>query len=206
MHNSIDIKKNIGLRLTDARKEAGLSRKDLCDAVNQLAENDGRELFLNEATLKQWEYGNNQINIEWLPYLCAALHCDTGYIFGDYDFRTRSATDIVKETNLSPCSVTRLLEARQDASFISFLNAILESPASDLQKLAQAYNSYIYAKKVIIPVYEKNEAKLTGKRVYVDFIVNDKKSPSRVGIQEIGDYTEFNLLHSFLKVLEVKEK
>lgn len=111
MYNSFEIKKNIGQRLSSAREKEGLSRKLLCDTVNQLAEKDGRESTLNEATLKQWEYGNNQINIEWLPYLCTALRCDVGYVFGDYDCRTRTATDIREETGLSELAVHELLIA-----------------------------------------------------------------------------------------------
>jgi transcriptional regulator with XRE-family HTH domain len=133
MHNSIDIKKNIGQRLTDARKKAELSRKDLCDAVNQLAENDGRAFFLNEATLKQWEYGNNQINIEWLPYLCTALRCDIGYIFGDYECRTRIATDIREETGLSELAVTNLLVAAGGPDEGEMKLPVAESPRDNLR-------------------------------------------------------------------------
>lgn len=138
MHNSVDIKKNIGQRLTDARKKAKLSRKDLCDAVNQLAENDGRELFLNEATLKQWEYGNNQINIEWLPYLCAALHCDIGYIFGDYECRTRIAADISTQTGLSEAAILNL--KKNAYGYWDALNSVLENKTFwQFLKLMQTY-------------------------------------------------------------------
>ncbi len=138
MHNSINIKKNIGQRLTDARKKAALSRKDLCDAVNQLAENDERELFLNEATLKQWEYGNNQINIEWLPYLCAALHCDIGYIFGDYECRTRIAADIRTQTGLSEAAILNL--KKNAYGYWDALNSVLENKTFwQFLKLMQTY-------------------------------------------------------------------
>ena len=109
MHNSKDIKKNIGQRIAAARK-GRFTRQELCDTVNALAVNDGREKTLNEATLKQWEYGNNQINIEWLPYLCAALHCDIGYIFGEYETETREKSDIAEATGLSFDAAALLLK------------------------------------------------------------------------------------------------
>ena len=34
--------------------------------------------------LKQWEYGNNPISLEWIPAICDVLRCDVGYLFGDY--------------------------------------------------------------------------------------------------------------------------
>ena len=138
MHNSLEIKKNIGLRLTAVRKMAGLSRRDLCDAANQLAEKDGRELILNEATLKQWEYGNNQINIEWLPYLCTVLQCDVGYIFGDYECRTRVITDIKAQTALSEDAILNL--EKNVGGYWEALNSVLENETFwQFLKLMQTY-------------------------------------------------------------------
>lgn len=125
MNNSNKVKKTVGWRLSAARKKEGLSRQLLCDTVNQLAEKDGRKSLLHEATLKQWEYGNNPINIEWVPYLCAALHCDTGYIFGEYESRTRKVNDIREQTGLSECAILNL--EKNAGEYWEALNSVLES-------------------------------------------------------------------------------
>ena len=95
MQNSKFVTKKVGGRIKAARKDL-FSRQGLCDVVNRLAADDNRDIALNEATLKQWEYGNNRIDIEWIPYLCRALNCDVGYLIGDYEIRTREATDCLK--------------------------------------------------------------------------------------------------------------
>ena len=93
---------------------------------------------MNEATLKQWEYGNNQINIEWLPYLCAALHCDIGYIFGDYECRTRIAADISTQTGLSEAAILNL--KKNAYGYWDALNSVLENKTFwQFLKLMQTY-------------------------------------------------------------------
>ena len=110
MQNSKFVAKKVGSRIKAAREDL-FSRQSLCDVVNRLAADDNRDITLNEATLKQWEYGNNRIDIEWIPYLCRALNCDVGYLFGAYKNRTRIATDIGEETGLSMLAVDNLLVA-----------------------------------------------------------------------------------------------
>ena len=140
MQNSSEIKKTIGQRLSAARKKEGVSRKLLCDTVNKLAEKDRRKFPLHEATLKQWELGNNQINIEWLPYLCAALHCDTGYIFGEYESRTRKVNDIREQTGLSECAILNL--EKNAGGYWEALNSILESETFwQFLKLMETYKA-----------------------------------------------------------------
>lgn len=89
---------------------------------------------------------------------------------------------------------------------ILFLNEFLESPLIELQKLAQAYISYFYARKIIAPACENNKDGLAGKQLRIKFTVNDSDTFSGINIQEVGDYTEFNLLHSFLRIFEAKTK
>ena len=100
--------KLIGTRLKAAREKDLLTRQQFCDLVNNLAESNQKNTMLNEATLKQWEYGNNKIDIEWIPYICQALHCDTGFLFGEHVQRTKNATDICAYTGLSESAVERL--------------------------------------------------------------------------------------------------
>lgn len=194
---------NIKIKTIGERIKAERDREDHKITLDALAEKIG----VTRQTISKWEKGEGTGPTVWdLIRLCEFFDCDYGYLIGDYECRTRRATDIVKETSLSEASVTRLLEAKQDASLILFLNEFLESPLLELQKLAQAYISYFYARKIIAPACEKNKDGLTGKQLRIKFTVNDSDTFSGINIQEVGDYTEFNLLHSFLRIFEAKTK
>lgn len=128
MENSKCVRKIIGERLSMARN---VSRQQLCSFANRLAADDEKEMSLNEATLKQWEYGNNRIDIEWIPYLCRALNCDVGYLFGEYPEKQRESADIREKTGLSEDSIMRLREiANRDdkikSAVCNFLDALLD--------------------------------------------------------------------------------
>ena len=101
----------LGGRLAEARKNAGLTRQELCDRLNNscLAPQDQ---IIREDTYKQWEYGNNKINVLWIPALCATLNCDAGYLFLEYSEYHRSSADICKEIGLSEAAADTLSKKR----------------------------------------------------------------------------------------------
>ena len=64
--------------------------------------------------LKQWEYGNNPISLEWIPAICDVLRCDVGYLFGDYPEKTREISDICSITGLSPAAAKAIIGDKYD--------------------------------------------------------------------------------------------
>ena len=144
MKNSKLVTKKVGGRIKAAREEF-FSRQGLCDVVNKLAADDNRDIALNEATLKQWEYGNNRIDIEWIPYLCRALNCDVGYLFGEYLEKHRESTDIREKTGLSEDSIVRLSEIdKMDKPVKSVIYAFLDDLLDNISliDMAIAYKQF----------------------------------------------------------------
>lgn len=88
-----------------AREDLKITREKLCAILNEL-EPDMNEL--RSDTLKQWELGVNQINIAWIPAICKALNCDTGYLFGEHEEKAYLECDIHEKTGLSENSILSL--------------------------------------------------------------------------------------------------
>lgn len=110
IHDTKFMKKLTGSKLKDAR--GTISRQKL---VNILNSREDRPVIGNEKatlsieTLKKWEYGENPINIEWLPVICDVLGCDIGYLFGEYKQKRREVSDVCAVTGLSPGAVNAIL-------------------------------------------------------------------------------------------------
>lgn len=109
--DTILIQRLLGQRLCAARKKAGLSRPKLAELLNasplrpyETSSQDG----LTMERLKQWEYGNNPLALEWIPAICEVLIVDVGYLFGEYDESTRGISDVVEQTGLSASAVEAL--------------------------------------------------------------------------------------------------
>ena len=111
IQNTKSVKALVGNRIQEARKPLYKTRSALC---NKLSDYD---LTIEEGTLRAWETGTNAVPIERIPALCDALQCDAGYLFGEYDEKTRQIADIVKETGLAPDVVSMILKA--DGNLIS---------------------------------------------------------------------------------------
>lgn len=80
--------------------------------------------------LKQWEYGNNPISLEWIPAICDVLNCDVGYLFGDYPEKTREVSDICSITGLSSAAAKTIIGEKYDGfrdTRIEALNFLLVS-------------------------------------------------------------------------------
>lgn len=90
---------NIGSRLKALRERKGLSMQKLTDALNDCSASQGLTLTLE--TYKKWEYGQNTINIKWLPAICKVCECEVGYIFGEFDCRKKDIGCIRDITGLS---------------------------------------------------------------------------------------------------------
>lgn len=124
INDTSSVKKIIGRRIATAREEQGITRPKLVEMLNKFEDRpitNGKSEEMAVERLKQWEYGNNPVALEWMPLLCRALSCDIGYLFGEYDERRRQTSDICKETGLNERSAN-YLQALQ--------NAVTERPYS----------------------------------------------------------------------------
>jgi DNA-binding Xre family transcriptional regulator len=95
-------------------------------------------------TISKLENGKSvETTLNTLLNLCSVFDCELGYLLGEYDCKTRTATDIQKETGLSEKSIDILkgnLEHKQIATFLSDLIENIE----DLYFLSCAYVLYKY--------------------------------------------------------------
>lgn len=101
-------------RIKQARERRGISRQALIDEINQdidrpQEKGDENPKDLQFETYRRWEDGTNRISFNWIPVICRHLHCDVGYLFGEYEELTRAASDICKETGLSEKAVESLM-------------------------------------------------------------------------------------------------
>lgn len=103
--NTKSVKLTVGERLTKARNRKKITRQELADELSHHGKAPASKRGVSYDRLKEWEYGNNAIPLEWIPAVCDVLECDVGYLFGEYEELTRQATDICKETGLSEDAV-----------------------------------------------------------------------------------------------------
>lgn len=113
INSSNFVRSIMGARLKEARSRSDLhlSRQKLADLISQNEKApivDGVKGSVSPDRLKQWEYGNNPIDLEWIPAICDVLSCDVGYLFGDYEELRRETSDAVKETGLTVDAVEQL--------------------------------------------------------------------------------------------------
>lgn len=131
-HDTKLMKKLIGSRLQAARGK--ISRQKLTDRLNRREDRPvigGEKGTLSVETLKKWEYGENPINIEWLPLICDVLDCDIGYLFGMYPDKRREVSDICSITGLSTAAVNTIIGDQHDGfrdDRLEALNFLLTSP------------------------------------------------------------------------------
>lgn len=121
----------IGKNIRKARVEqTNLSRQAFCDEINKCElrpMKNNVKVDLNPERLKQWEYGNNPVDLEWIPSFCYVLGVDVGYLFGDYEEKTRQLSDIVRETGLTEKSASGLHDViRKNPLWISYTNEFIQ--------------------------------------------------------------------------------
>lgn len=94
--------KKIGERI---RKE----RKALDETQDSFAEKHG----ISRGTVVSWEKGDSCPSLQKMLDLCKEFNCEIGYLLGEYDCKTRQATDICRETGLSEEAVNILIECKR---------------------------------------------------------------------------------------------
>lgn len=128
IYDTNSVKTIMGQRLREAREEIKLSRDKFSQLLNSFSDRpitNGKQEEMNVERLKQWEYGNNPIAVEWIPLLCRALNCDVGYLLGDYNERRRDIADVCKVTGLSAGAVENL--KKYDERVVTYISFLLET-------------------------------------------------------------------------------
>ncbi len=130
--NSDSVRKELGSKIKEARGD--MSRQCLADALNacevrpyEPKKKDG----LTVDRLKQWELGNNPVDLEWLPAICKVLSVDFGYLFGEYPEKNRVISDVVKVTGLTENAVDVLIQMNNEKrvrAFSDLLSCIISDP------------------------------------------------------------------------------
>ncbi|MBR3474202.1 MAG: helix-turn-helix transcriptional regulator [Oscillospiraceae bacterium] len=130
--NSDSVKKGLGTKIKEARGD--MSRQSLADALNACEARPyepKRKDGLTVDRLKQWELGNNPVDLEWLPAICKVLDVDYGYLFGEYSEKNRVISDVVKETGLTENAVNVLIQLsskKQVRAYSDLLSCLISDP------------------------------------------------------------------------------
>ena len=130
--NSDSLRKILGNRIRVARGK--MSRQQLTDALNACKlrpYEPKRKEGLTIDRLKQWELGNNPVDLEWLPAICEVLDVDYGYLFGEYQEKNRIVSDVVRETGLTEGAVTvliRLKDEKHIRAYSDLLSCLISDP------------------------------------------------------------------------------
>lgn len=111
--DTVSVRKKLGQNIQNARTAKGLSRPQFAALLLQhdSAPTESRvckDKSLMADRLKQWEYGNNPVELEWIPAICDILGCDVGYLFGEYTSQKRSTFDVCQQTGLSEIAAKKL--------------------------------------------------------------------------------------------------
>lgn len=129
----------MGKRIREERKKLG-------DSLESFAE----KIHTTRQTLSQWEKGKGGgPTVYDLLRMCKEFRCDFGYLVGDYDCRTREATDICKLTGLSEDAVLSLVELNSlDSPMSDYVFSALDILLdwSFLPALALRFHNYISGK------------------------------------------------------------
>jgi len=123
-------------RIKEARKSTTSERTGKRLTQEGLAEKLGYE----RPTVQRWESNRELESLPGaveIPKICDALKCDAGYLFGEYDEKTREVTDIKAATGLQAHSVEQLLQLRDtpnelDFDMLDFIDYLLNSETADI--------------------------------------------------------------------------
>lgn len=116
-------KNEIGKRIRSERKAAGFKS----------AASFGDKLNIGRSQVEQIEQGKRLPELETLVRMAEIFNCEIGYLLCEtgYECKTRTKTDIQKETGLSERAVERLLDLQKSTihneAFLMLINAMLEN-------------------------------------------------------------------------------
>lgn len=143
IENSLSLQKALSDTLKkhveDNKSSGKYGIKDLYDAVSKSKKapcykDKGNEVAedLKYETFRGWYYGNNPVDLKWIPAICDVLQCDIGYLFGERDCRTKDLQGVVDYTGLTEVDALNLAALSQKDETIrkavfSFLHDLIDS-------------------------------------------------------------------------------
>lgn len=111
----------IARRIKAEREALGLSKEALGEMLN-----------VNRNTITAWERQDDKGRyppLGDLARMCKLFNCELDYLLGEYNCKTRAATDIQAETGLSEKAIGRLRDkGRESKVFRETLNELIENP------------------------------------------------------------------------------
>ena len=153
------VREMVGFRIRSARETKKLSRAALVELLiqNELCPQITLRKGTNELKtpaealtdrLKQWESGNNPVDLEYIPAICKVLECDAGYLFAEYPEKSRVSSDLCAVTGLSEKAVVALTELRNGIPVkLMFIDYLLRS--EDLPRLLEIAADSAFSYKVL---------------------------------------------------------
>lgn len=122
----------LGQKIKAERSSMKLSLDDFSQKVN-----------VSRQTLARWEKGEGAgPTVFDLLEMCKVFGCDMGYLVGEYDCKTRPATDICQATGLTEKAVNELLEANRCNQWFA-LKALNEMLTYDVLSLLELIGHYL---------------------------------------------------------------
>ena len=167
-NNSKPVREMVGSRIKSARLDKKLSRSALAELImqNELCPSVTTRRNTSEIKtpvealadrLKQWEYGNNPVDLEYIPAICKVLECDAGYLFAEYQEKFHIFSDLCSVTGLSEQAVYALLNLQNgESANLVFIDYLLCS--TDLPKLLEIASDHSFC-QVALSAAEKNRFK-----------------------------------------------
>ena len=129
----------IGERIRTERKKLDLTQDGLAEKID----------IGSRQTIAQWENGVALPPLSKLLCMCDLFGCEIGDLLCDYDCKTRTATDIQKETGLSEAAIARIgsstsgsgvrLYTKQRDLERKALNYVIEFNGGDMLELIANY-------------------------------------------------------------------
>lgn len=123
----------IGERIKQERKKAGLSQSELMQKIGRSAES--RQL------LTKWEKGTSKLELPDLLNLCKVFDCELGYLLCEYNFKTREVTNIQEATGLSEKAIERLMMYRKYKKALDFFDYGGNDETLEYKQLKEEYKS-----------------------------------------------------------------
>ena len=153
--------------------------------------------------LKQWEYGYNPISLEWIPAICDVLHCDVGYLFGDYPEKTREISDICSITGLSPAAAKAIIGDKYDGfrdTRIEALNFLLVS--ANFENALHEIIMFKDAEREAVSLERAREKTISNLRDISEYHPNVSFLEMISDKRRAADLCEYNLSKSFAFLIE----
>lgn len=107
MVNKYD-EKLIGKRIQTERKLLNLNQEELCE-----------KLSIGRTMLSLYETGKRIPDLDILLAMCEVFQCEIGYLLGEYDCKTKTATDVHAITGLSENAIAILAKNKEHAKDIA---------------------------------------------------------------------------------------